>query len=181
MWAHLQEPPPKASERHPELPAALDAVFAKALAKDPDERPATCCRLVGAAREALGLHRPVTVRDRKALILTALGVAIAAAAVVAGVLLSQGSGRPDRPSTKPTLIPKVDSLQRIDLKTNKLAATIPVGHSPEYAVATGGGRVWVGSQEDQSVLRIDPKTNEITGTRTTGGPTSIVVPRGPSS
>ncbi len=47
-------------------------------------------------------NRPVTIRDRKALILTAVGVAIAAAAVLAGVLLSQGGG-PGKPSTKPTL------------------------------------------------------------------------------
>ncbi len=172
MWAHLQEPPPKASERHPQLPAALDAVFAKALAKDPDERSATCGGLVGATREALGLHRPVTVRDRKALILTALGVAIAAAAVVAGVLLSQGSGRPGRPSTKPTLTPKVDSLQRIDLKTNKLAATFAVGHSID-AVVVGFGRVWVGSIDDQSVFGIDPKTYEKTRPVTAAGPESI--------
>ena len=92
LWTHLQEPPPKASEGDPQLPAAVDAVFAKAMAKEPGERPDTCGELVDATREALGLHRPVTVRDRKALILTALGVAIAAAAVMAGVLLSQGAG-----------------------------------------------------------------------------------------
>ena len=30
-------------------------------------------------------------------------------------------------------------------------------------VAAGAGRVWVGSADDQSVLRIDPRTNEVTG------------------
>jgi len=172
LWAHLQEPPPKASELDPRLPADLDAVVASALAKEPDERPETCGELVGAAREALGLHRPVTIRDRKALILTGLGVAIAAGAVLTGVLLSQGGNAPGKPSTKPTLAAKVDSLQRIDAKTNKLVATISVAPNPS-AVAYGAGRVWVGSQEDQRVLRIDPRTNEITGTRTATGPTSI--------
>ena len=172
LWAHLQEPPPKASERDPRLPAAVDAVVANALAKEPDERPATCGELVSAAREALGLHRPVTIRDRKALILTALGVAIAAAAVLAGVLLSQGDGAPGKPSTKPTLTPTVDSLQRIDPRTNKLVATIGVGSNPS-AVAVGAGRVWVGSAENQSVLRINPKTNEVTGRVNTAGPNSI--------
>ena len=174
LWAHLQEPPPKASELDPRLPADLDTVVATALAKEPGERPATCGELVSAAQEALGLHRPVTIRDRKALILTALGVAIAAAAVLAGVLLSQGSGGPGKPSTKPTLAPEVDSLQRIDPKTNKLVATIGVGSNPS-AVAVGAGRVWVGSAEDQRVLRIDPRTNEITGTVTSTGPNSIAV------
>src|SRR5262245_56045612 len=172
LWAHLQEPPPKASELDPGLPAAVDAVVASALAKEPDARPATCGELVGAAREALGLHRPVTIRDRKALLLTALAVAIAAAAVLAGVLLSQGSGAPGKPSTQATPTPKVDSLQRIDPKTNRLVATMGVNHNLD-TVAVGAGRVWVGSAENQSVLRIDPKTNEVTGSVNTVGPNSI--------
>jgi serine/threonine protein kinase len=177
LWAHIQEPPPKASERNPQLPVAIDGVVASALAKEPDERTATCGELVGAAREALGLQRPVTIRDRKALVFTAVGVSIAAAAVIAGVLLSQGSGRPGRPSTKPTLNLKVDSLQRIDPKTNTLAATIRVDHSP-VTVAAGAGWVWVGSVEDQSVLRIDPKTNAVTRRVTTVGPDSIAATAG---
>jgi DNA-binding beta-propeller fold protein YncE len=171
LWAHLQDPPPKASELDPRLPAAVDAVLANALAKDPDERPETCGELLAAAREALGLHRPVTIRDRKALILTALGFAIAAAAVLIGVLLSQRSGS-GKPSTKPTATPRVDSLQRIDPRTNKLIATIGVDHNPD-AVATGAGRVWVGSADEQSVLRVDPKTNDVTGRVNTVGPNSI--------
>ena len=93
------------------------------------------------------------------------------------MLLSQGGG-PGKPSTKPTLTPKADSLQRIDPKTNKLAATIGVGHSPD-AVAAGDGRVWVGSAEDQSVLRIDPKTNRgHTDGNGAGGPNSIAAAPG---
>ena len=41
-----------------------------------------------------------------------------------------GGGGPSKPSTKPTISPKVDSLQRIDPKTNKLAATIGIGRLP---------------------------------------------------
>ena len=33
LWAHLQETPPKASERAPQLPVAVDGVVARALAK----------------------------------------------------------------------------------------------------------------------------------------------------
>ena len=87
-------------------------------------------------------------------------MALAAAAVIAGVLLSQGGG-PGKPSTKPTLTPKVDSLQRIDPKTNKLVATIGgVGSNPS-AIAVGAGSVWVGSQDDGTVSRVDPKTNAV--------------------
>ena len=168
LWAHVQEPPPTASEHNPDLPIEIDPVLVKAMAKDPDERYASCGELVGAAREALGLHQPISIRDRKAIILTAVGVALAAAAVIAGVLLSQGGG-PGKPSTKPTLTPKVDSLQRIDPKTNKLVATIGgVGSNPS-AIAVGAGSVWVGSKDDGTVARVDPKTNEIRAVNA-GGP-----------
>ena len=40
------------------LPAALDDVFARAMAKEPEERFASCTDLVAAARGALGLDRP---------------------------------------------------------------------------------------------------------------------------
>jgi serine/threonine-protein kinase len=53
LYAHLLEPPPSVSERLHELPAALDAVIAKAMAKSSDDRFPTCRAFVAAAREAL--------------------------------------------------------------------------------------------------------------------------------
>src|SRR4029077_14819003 len=130
-------------------------VIATAMAKSPDDRYASCGELVEASRDALGLH-PAAARDHRALVLVTAGVVIAAAAIVAGVLLTTGSNRPGRPSTKPTLTPKVDSLQRIDPKTNKLVATIGgVGSNPD-AIAVGAGSVWVGSYDDGTVSRVDP-------------------------
>jgi serine/threonine protein kinase len=41
LWAHLSEPPPRASERRPGLPLAVDAVLTRAMAKDPALRHAT--------------------------------------------------------------------------------------------------------------------------------------------
>ena len=174
LYAHLEDEPPRPSERNPALPEAIDAVISTAIAKDPDDRYASCSELIEASSDALGLHRPVTIRDRKALILTAVGVAIAAAAVLAGVLLSRGGG-PGKPSTKPTLTPKVDSLQRIDPKTNNLVATIGgVGSNP-IAIAVGAGSVWVGSLDDGTVSRVDPKTNAVRRTVNTGAPDAIVI------
>jgi serine/threonine protein kinase len=51
---HLSAPPPRVSERRPEL-AELDAVIAKAMAKNPDERYATCSDFASALA-----GRPVT-------------------------------------------------------------------------------------------------------------------------
>ena len=171
LWAHLQEPPPKPSEHDPRLPVAVDAVIADALAKEPHERPGTCGELIDAAREALGLRDVVVVRDRKPLLLVALGAVVALGALAAGLVVTLGGG-PAKPSTKPTLTPKVDSLQRIDPKRNNVAATIGVGHKLD-AVAVGSGRVWLGSVDDQSVLSIDPKTKAVADKVTMAGPDSI--------
>jgi hypothetical protein len=46
LFAHTSEPPPRASRRRPELPQALDAVFGRALSKDPGERPESTAALV---------------------------------------------------------------------------------------------------------------------------------------
>ncbi len=174
LFAHLEEPPPKPSESSPDLPGVIDAVIATAMAKSPDDRYVSCDELVEAARDALGLALPAATRDRKALVLSTLGVAIVAAAVVAGVLLGQGSDRPGKPSTKPTISPKVDSLQRIDPRTNTLVATIGgVGSNPT-ALAVGAGDVWVGSQDDGTVSRVDPRTDSVAEVVKTGGPDAIV-------
>jgi serine/threonine protein kinase len=57
MYAQLSESPPAVRTRRPELPAATDAVLAKALAKAPEDRYATCSDFAAALREALGLGR----------------------------------------------------------------------------------------------------------------------------
>ena len=58
VFAHLEEPPPKPSERVGELPSEIDAVIARALAKQPEDRYETCGELVDDARRALGLDEP---------------------------------------------------------------------------------------------------------------------------
>jgi len=52
LQAHLLEPPPRISERKPELPVALDGVIATAMAKAKEDRYPTCGDLVAAARAA---------------------------------------------------------------------------------------------------------------------------------
>jgi serine/threonine protein kinase len=53
LYAHIQDPPPKLTQVRPELPPEIDAVIEKALAKEPEERYASCGELVEAARSAL--------------------------------------------------------------------------------------------------------------------------------
>jgi hypothetical protein len=51
--AHLTDPPPLVSASRPDLPPAVDRVVVTAMAKDPDQRFASCGRLGAALKEAL--------------------------------------------------------------------------------------------------------------------------------
>jgi serine/threonine protein kinase len=53
LWAHMYEPAPSLTAARPDLPAAGDAVLARALAKAPEERYATCGAFIDALRSAL--------------------------------------------------------------------------------------------------------------------------------
>ena len=55
MYAQLYAPPPSATARRPDLPAAVDVVLATALAKNPADRYATCGQFAEELRTALGL------------------------------------------------------------------------------------------------------------------------------
>ena len=58
MYAHIVDPPPKPSERRPELPSALDVALAAGMAKDPGDRPASAGALVVDMLGALGRPAP---------------------------------------------------------------------------------------------------------------------------
>ena len=53
IMAQVREPPPKASDKRRRLPTAIDAVLARALAKDPRARYETCTAFFEAASHAL--------------------------------------------------------------------------------------------------------------------------------
>jgi hypothetical protein len=55
MYSHLAAPPPVATAARPDLPAAVDGVFARVLAKSPADRYGSCQEFAGALRAALGL------------------------------------------------------------------------------------------------------------------------------
>ena len=57
MFAHLSTAPPLLTSRRAGLPAAVDDVLRRALAKAPDDRYAGCGEFADALREALGLQR----------------------------------------------------------------------------------------------------------------------------
>jgi serine/threonine protein kinase len=107
MTAHLKNPIPKVTEKVPWLPPGMDAVVAKAMAKNPDDRYNSCRELSLAARAALVAadpalssptraetavpveHRPVGPDQ------TSMDVAVSAAAAAAEAAVK------DRSLTKP--------------------------------------------------------------------------------
>ena len=166
LFAHLEEEPPSLHDRHPELPEAIDPVIARALAKAPEDRYATCLELVESARKALGIDRPIP--RRRTPLLVGLLVAVLAAAGLLAFFLVRGDGAPSSARSGDTLI-------RIDPSTNEVVATIPVGKNPS-AVAVGESGVWVANRDDGTASRIDPDTNEVElEAPTPGAPADVTV------
>jgi YVTN family beta-propeller protein len=62
---------------------------------------------------------------------------------------------------------------RVDPRTDRVVATIPVGEGPTEAVH-GAGALWVTNSQDNTVTRIDPTSNKAVATIPVGaGPNSI--------
>jgi YVTN family beta-propeller protein len=161
LYAHLEEDPPAASARHSALPAAIDAVFARALAKEPDERHSSCAELVADASAALGLD---VVRPRR------LRLAVAAAAVV---LLVGGAALAATELTREaTPSPPGGSLIRIDPKSGDTTARYRVSAHPG-AITTGAGRVWVGDYRDGALWTLEPRTGELRRVTSVGEPRDL--------
>jgi YVTN family beta-propeller protein len=176
IYAHLEEEPPSASEHQSELPKAIDAVLARALAKTPEERYSSCRELIRDARAALGLAEPHRARWPTAL--AALGTVLIGAALLA-YFLDRSNGIPAESGA--------DTLIHIDPGTNASSAAGVVGRQSS-AVASGGGYVWVTSFQDGTVWRIDPKTGKARVFPTEGSPSGVaadansaVVVNGPGS
>lgn len=103
VFAHLNEPPPAATELRPGLPAAFDEVFRTALAKAPDDRFASCSELAKAARAALyGEFPPHRRRTRRRVVLIAVCLAALTAAAVAAIGATTGASGP--PAITPSAI-----------------------------------------------------------------------------
>ena len=151
-WAHLEEEPPSARARRPELPEAIDAVIRKAMAKEPQDRYTTCAALISEAEEALGLRRPPVLRRRQLGIIAAVAtlLILAAALGAAVVIRNIGGARVFAPAAADTLV-------RIDPATYKVTAVVDVGPRPS-AIAVGGHSVWVYNDAGPSVSEIDAAT-----------------------
>jgi serine/threonine-protein kinase len=66
MYSHMSAPPPATTSERPELPAGVDSVFARVLAKSPADRYESCQEFASALRAALGHQSYVSEGDRPA-------------------------------------------------------------------------------------------------------------------
>jgi serine/threonine-protein kinase len=155
-WSHLEDDPPKASERRPDLPEAIDAVIRKSMSKEPQDRQSTCAALIAAAEEALRLRRPATRRRHRLLIGAAVATLVGLAAALVATLVFRGLSD----SALAVPVDKVNTLVRIDPGTNQVGGTVGVGSIPS-ATAVAGGSVWVYNAGDPSLSQIDAATGAV--------------------
>ena len=167
IYAHLEEPPPRPSELRPGVPPGLDAVVARALAKDRADRYATGAALTAAARAAIAPRTAAGGGARLAgLPRRGLSAALALLllATAGGVALLARDGAGGLRGLDGNVVGRIDAESG-----NILGPQYPVGRDPGVAVV-GGGSVWVGSQRDGTVSRIDRR----------GGVVRIPVPDRPA-
>jgi predicted Ser/Thr protein kinase len=184
LFAHISTEPPRPSEARPGLPPPIDAVVARAMAKEPADRYPTCREVVVHAQAALGPPEPTreavpaihgSRRTRwLAVAMVALVVAAAVAAVV--VLMSGGEGKTSAP-----VVAQPTSLIRIDAATNELVAAVEAGIPllSFPALSAGDGVVWLADQVGHTVSRFDADTATLTRTvAVPGSPRDITVGAG---
>jgi ABC-type branched-subunit amino acid transport system substrate-binding protein/streptogramin lyase len=174
MWAHMQDEPPPLRGH-----ARLDPVLRKALAKDRENRYASCGELIAEAAAALELEipgagpRPIVPESlyRRAPVILALGGLVLAAAVGLAILTMTGGDDGGTDALG-------NGVAALDPASGDVGSFIDSA-TPPGNVAVGDGAVWVLNNERETVLRIDPRTKQVTKRFSTGGvPSDLAVGEG---
>ncbi len=167
LWAHMQDDPPPLHGHE-----ALDPVLERALAKERDERYASCGAFVDAARTALGLapsRRTLRHRQRRLgrQLLAVGALLVAAAALAIAAVMTRDAGG---------LQAAANTVGVLDPASLELTATVAVGNTPTE-IAVSDEWVWVVNANDGAgtISRIDALTRQRRSTFSVAGtPTSIL-------
>ena len=163
IFAHLEDAVPVASEREQGLPVAVDAVLARGMAKQPEQRYESCGALVAATRNALGLAVAPSASRRRGLALGAAALLVAAA--IAITVLALDGGDPAPPAS-------TGSLTRVDTRTNKVTARADVaGHPGQLAVTAGG--VWMADFRGGNLWRYEQSGGRLEKITSNGEPRDL--------
>ena len=162
LWAHLRDAPPAPSAVNPTLSTELDAVLARGLAKQPNDRYKTATELVedlqGVVTVDSGAAVP-TRKRRRTLLVLGLGAFAAIAGLTAALVLTLGG---EGARQTPALPLTGDAVVRIDGASDQVAAAVPV--PDPGAIAVGLGSAWVVDQRDIALVRVDPGLNRAAAT-----------------
>jgi serine/threonine-protein kinase len=159
MYAHLEDPPPSVAPKRPELPAGIDAVVARAMAKDPENRYGTAGDLAQDAKAVLGTREaapPSTpARSRRTFALVVGGIAAVVAIVVAIAVLTRGGGTSPGASGSPTAqashaaVPPASSLVEVDPDEGTVGKVVahlptacPIVRANSVRIVAGEDAVW---------------------------------------
>ena len=144
-----------------------ESIYRELLSAAPAER--------GAEPDAPAISRDVADRTRgRGGRLIAIGGAVVLAAAILGAVITftRVNGNAGISSATP------NSIAVIDPKTDRIVATIPVGHGPTR-IAVGGGNVWVLNRDDQTISLIDAATRSLVKTFAIGAtPADLAVGAG---
>ncbi len=164
IFAHLEESVPPASGRAVELPAALDPVLGRGMAKDPADRYESCAALVSAVAEALGVGAaPRPSRIRRALVLGAAMVALLAAGVAAALLAGDDGAK---------AVPPSGGLVQVDPRTNEVVGRTRIrGHPGQLAVTPGG--LWMADFRGGVLWRYEPAADRLERITSNGEPRDL--------
>jgi YVTN family beta-propeller protein len=162
IFAHLEEPVPSACGRRSELPAEIDAVLARGMAKDPDERYESCGAFVAAAAQALQLQpQPRSARSRPIPLAAAFAVALALA--IGAFAVAGQDDQPPAPS---------GALVRVDPRTNEVVARQGIrGHPGQLAVTPGG--LWMADFRGGVLWRYQPRGDRLERVTSNGEPRDL--------
>jgi streptogramin lyase len=169
LYAHLEEPPPKPSEKVADVPLELDAVVVRAMAKSPEDRFTSAGELAAAARAALVASAAAPVEaPRRALpfpIVAGVGLVVLAIAIFAVVQLQGGGSAgpgPNRSAAPGEILSR--GLLAFDPTTHQISTRVPLpfpdlgAYNPIPTVAAGEGGIWTIVNGD--LWRIDPSSGE---------------------